>query len=109
MYKMPGAPTPQSVSAMRANAQTGVANTSKVYQWTGNYADDGSSNEFPIVTVPKDAYDDVANIKAQYAVSNDVGGNWVVPFEQADAQFLMRKRDAEEKAEFDQSMFIMKM
>lgn len=98
---MPGAPTPASVSAMRSNAQTGVANTSKVYQWTGDHTGPSASNEFPIVTVPKDAYDDIANIKSQYADGAQVGTNWVVPFDQADAQFLMRKRDAEEKAEFD--------
>lgn len=101
MYKMPGAPTPQSVSAMRANAQTGVATTSKVYQWTGDNRAANATNEFPIVTVPKDAYDDIANIKAQYADGAQVGTNWVIPFEQSDAQYLMRKRDAEEKAEFD--------
>lgn len=101
MYKMPGAPTPASVNAMRANATTGVTATSNAYQWTGLQGQPSNRNEFPIVTVPKDSYDDIANIKAQYAQSTQVGDNWVIPFENSDAQFLLRKRDAEEKAMFD--------
>ena len=50
---------------------------------------------------PKDPYDDVANIKTQYADGDAAGSNWVVPFEQADAQYLLRKRDYQEKAQFD--------
>lgn len=107
---MPGAPTPQSVNAMRVGAQSGTAAASLRYQWQQpRYKVDAHgvvsknpavSNEFPIIPVPKDTYEDVANIKSQYATSG-AGDNWVIPFEQADAQYLMRKRDAEEKAAFD--------
>lgn len=98
--KTPGAPSLAEAARMRANAQTGAVSTSKRYQWQLPAGSKGSSSEFPIVPVPKDPYDDVANVKAQYSQA-DAGSNWMVPFEQSDAEYLLRKRDAEEKAEFD--------
>ena len=101
----PGAPSIQETMRMRMNAETGATSTSLRYQWQMPYSTqaemDKASNEFPIVPVPKDPYDDTANIKSQYADADKAGGNWVVPFDQADAQYLLRKRDAQEKAQFD--------
>lgn len=102
--RQPGAPSIQEAVRMRANAETGVASTSRKYQWQLPIATDAekerASNEFPIVPVPKDPYDDVANIKYRYA-QQAAGTNWIVPFEQSDAEYLRRKRDYQEKAEFD--------
>lgn len=98
--RQPGAPSLEEAARMRANAETGAVSTSKRYHWQLPTDDPRATNEFPIVPVPKDPYDDTANIKAQYAAST-AGTNWVVPFDGSDAQYLMRKRDAEEKAEFD--------
>lgn len=103
----PGAPSIQDTMRMQMNAQTGATSTSLRYQWQlpydpGNAASKArAANEFPIVPVPKDPYDDIANVKVQYADADAVGSNWVVPFEQSDAQYLMRKRNAQEKAQFD--------
>lgn len=97
--RQPGAPSLADASRMRANAETGAVSTTKRYQWVMPSNNASASNEFPYVAVPKDPYDDVANIKQQYASSTP--SNWVVPFDQGDAQYMMRKRDAEEKAEFD--------
>ena len=101
----PGAPSIQETMRMQMNAETGAASTSLRYQWQMPFSTEEerarASNEFPIVPVPKDPYDDTANIKAQYADGDQVGKNWVIPFEQADAQYLLRKRNAQEKAQFD--------
>ena len=101
----PGAPSIQETMRMRMNAETGAASTSLRYQWQMpiSNADEiaKAANEFPIVPVPKDPYDDTANIKSQYADAAIAGSNWVIPFEQSDAQYLLRKRDAQEKAQFD--------
>lgn len=99
--RQPGAPSLADASRMRANAETGAASTSRRYQWVMPSDSTAASNEFPYVAVPKDPYDDVANIKNQYASAANGASNWVVPFDQGDAQYMMRKRDAEEKAEFD--------
>lgn len=113
----PGAPSIADTTRMRLNAQTGATSTSRRYQWqiplfnakrkpdgTG-YEDisvnQAASNEFPIVAVPHDPYDDIANIKQQYSDGAAAGSNWVVPFDQGDAAYELRKRDAAEKAEFD--------
>lgn len=89
------------VNMMRAGAQTGAVSSSKRYHWQQPLADAASHTEFPIVPVGPDGYDDVANIKSQYAAAGAGQTNWVVPFDQSDAAFIMRKRDQEEKAQFD--------
>ena len=102
--RQPGAPSQADAARMRANAETGAVSTTRKYQWVMPRNSPAASNEFPYVAVPKDPYDDVANIKEQYATArgrDNTDTNWVVPFEQADAQYMMRKRDDEEKAEFD--------
>ena len=103
--RQPGAPSIQDTLRMRMNAETGATSTSLRYQWQMPITNEDekmrAGNEFPIVPVPKDPYDDTANIKSQYADGNTAGTNWVVPFDQADAQYLLRKRDAQEKAQFD--------
>lgn len=90
---------------MRVGAKEGSVGTSKRYGWQQRRDVPAAQTEFPIVPVGPDPYDDVANIKDQYAfLGAGQGGNqsnWVVPFEQADAAYLMRKRDQEEKAQFD--------
>ncbi len=103
--RQPGAPSIQDTLRMRMNAETGATSTSLRYQWQMPFSTNAekarAQNEFPIVPVPKDPYDDTANIKSVFGDGNQVGNNWVVPFDQADAQYLLRKRDAQEKAQFD--------
>ena len=98
--RQPGAPSIAETARMQANAEMGTASTSRRYQWQLPLNEASASNEYPIVPVPKDPYDDIAQIKNVYA--QDVEGtNWVVPFEQSDAEYLRRKRNYQEKAEFD--------
>lgn len=97
----PGAPSDEAVNAMRANAETGAASSTLKYVWNMPINDTRASNDYPMVMSRKDAYDDVANIKAQYAQAA-AGTNWIVPFSTKDAEYLQRKRDDEEKAAFDQ-------
>ena len=103
--RQPGAPSIAETTRMRMNAETGATSTSLRYQWQMPFSTEKDKqkavNEFPIVPVPKDPYDDVANVKSVFGDNEQVGGNWMVPFEQADAQYLLRKRDAQEKAQFD--------
>lgn len=96
----PGAPTQAEASKTRVNAQTGAATSSMKYVWELPINQPGARNEYPTVKTPVDAYDDTANIKSQYA-QQAAGTNWVVPFEQSDAQWLLRKRDVEENAAFE--------
>ena len=102
--RIPGAPSLAEAARMRANAETGVTSMSKRYQWQIPLNDPGASNEFPIVPVPKDPYDDTANIKQQFAMQKsdtDFDNRWNVMFSDSDAEYLKRKRDAQEKAQFD--------
>lgn len=100
--RQPGAPSHAEAARMRANAQTGATSITRKYQWQMPRDGQGSyTQEFPIVPVAHDPYDDVANIKSSYALAEEGKTNWVVPFEQADAAYMMRKRDDQEKAQFD--------
>lgn len=103
--RQPGAPSLADASRMRMNAETGAVATSNRYHWqlpvTNDEEMERARNEFPIVPVPKDPYDDTANIKWQFGAAQKGQTNWMVPFERSDAEFLLRKRDAQEKAEFD--------
>lgn len=103
MFRIPGAPTPAQVSRTRAGAQQ-VKGPSFKYTWDAPLDARNAPTDFPIVPTPSDMYDDTANIKNIYAQRN-VGSNWVVPFEQSDAEYIMRKRDTEENAEFDQWLY----
>jgi len=111
--RQPGAPSIAETTRMRANAETGATSTSLRYQWQTPLHDGDrltpqqqkenrkATNDFPLVAVPKDPYDDIANIKSVFGDKDLTGENWTVPFENADAQYLLRKRDAQEKAQFD--------
>ena len=99
--RAPGAPSNAGTNRMRLNAETGNVSTSKRYIWQIPRGDAAASNDFPIVATRKDPYDTTANIKAEFAREADVGGNWMVPFTEGDADYLKRKRDDQEKALFD--------
>lgn len=85
---------------MRVGAKEGAVTSSKRYIWHTSLNDNQSSNDFPLVPTRSDGYDDVANIKAQFA-QGMAGQNWNVPFTSEDASYLMRKRDDQERALFD--------
>lgn len=97
LKQVAGGPSPAAIAETRTNAKaaSGVS---------GKYAVvDGAtpmSNEFPYVPFAPDSYDDVANIKANFA-DGAVGDNWVVPFTEQDASYVKRQRDQMENADFD--------
>ena len=100
MFKTPGAPTPQSVSQLGMDAQMRTKGPSYKYTWNIPRDQPSAKTEFPMVHAPADAYDDIAMYKQAYSTAA-AGSNWVVPFERSDAEYLRRKRDAMEKADFD--------
>jgi len=97
----PGAPTISETAQFGQNAQTQAQSSTTKYVWEMPITDARAGTDFPLVKTPFDPYDDIANIKAQYANGVAAGTNWTIPFEQADAAWLQRKRNAEEKASFD--------
>lgn len=73
---------------------------------SGKYAqtkDPGTarSNEFPIVPFLPDAYDTTAQLKSLAGDRKGFGENWVVPFTEQDAEYLIRQRNQAENADFD--------
>ncbi len=98
--RAPGAPSDQEVNVMRLAAKEGAVSSSKRYIWHSHLQDPKSTNDFPLVPTRSDGYDDVANIKAQFA-QGMAGYNWNVPFTTDDAAYMMRKRDDQERALFD--------
>lgn len=103
MFQVPGGPTPAGVAQLGGDAQMNVKGPSFKYNWSIPRRDPRSTTEYPLVATPGDAYDDIAFYKEQFSQGGvaGVGNNWVVPFEQSDAAYLRRKRDAAEKAAFD--------
>ena len=93
-----GGPSPAAIAETRSNAKA-ASGVSKKYAVV-----DGSnqaSNEFPYVPFAPDSYDDVADIKTQFASAAVAGENWVVPFTEQDASYVRRQRDQMENADFD--------
>lgn len=100
--RAPGAPSDAAVRLTRASATEGAVGTSQRYIWTLPIDKSTATNEFPIVPTRHDGYDDVANIKSQFAEGPKAGSNWMVPFTGEDAAYEMRKRDDQENALFEQ-------
>lgn len=59
-----------------------------------------NSNRYPYRPIPKDSYDDSWNIKSQMTSAGMISSSRPLPIEEADIDYLMRKRDAEEYAGF---------
>lgn len=102
IVRAPGAPSDSAVALTRANAEQGAVGTSQRYIWNVPRQAPGASNDFPVVPTRHDGYDDIANIKSQFSDPRTVGGNWTVPFTGEDAAYVMRKRDDQENALFEQ-------
>lgn len=92
---VPGAPAPARMDAIRAQAE---ANKNMD---TGVRMGIDTSNNFPVIPIAPDKYDDVANIKSLKATQNRGAGQWIVPFTEADAAYELRKRDAMEQVDYD--------
>lgn len=92
--RVAGAPAPEAVDAIRAEAMATKGTGNEVYVGS----DISRSNAFPIVPFDYDTYDTTAALKEARAGNQ---AQWVVPFTKEDAQYELRKRDAMEKADFD--------
>lgn len=102
LKSVPGAPNIQETLNLNkvANEVTAANNYETVHG-----AVDRDSNEFPLIPFAKDTYDDIAAMKTQFGQVANVGGNWVVPFDQQDANYLLRKRAQVEQADFDRWLY----
>lgn len=98
--RAPGAPSDQEVNVMRLAAKEGTVSASKRYLWHSAVGDPNASNDFPLVPTRVNPYDDIANIKSQFA-QGMAGKNWNVPFTTEDAAYMLSKRDDQERALFD--------
>lgn len=98
LKQVAGGPSPAAVAETRTNAKAASGVSGKYAVVDGS---DQASNEFPYVPFAPDSYDDVADIKAQFAVAQNVGENWIVPFTDQDANYVRRQRDQMENADFD--------
>lgn len=92
-----GGPSPAAIAETRKNAKAASGVSGKYAVVEGGAQ---ASNEFPYVPFAPDSYDDVADIKAEFA-SAEAGDNWVVPFTEQDASYVRRQRDQMENADFD--------
>jgi hypothetical protein len=103
LKNVPGAPNVQQTMNFNKEAMERVAMNN--YE-TVNLPGERASNEFPLIPFAKDTYDDVAEMKKQMANAAIAGGeNWVVPFDQQDANYLLRKRAQVEQADFDRWLY----
>jgi len=92
-----GGPSPAAIAETRKNAKAASGVSGKYAVVEGGWQ---ASNEFPYVPFAPDSYDDVADIKAEFATAQ-AGENWVVPFTEQDASYVRRQRDQMENADFD--------
>lgn len=98
LKQVAGGPSPAAIAETRTNAKAASGVSGKYAVIDGS---DQASNEFPYVPFAPDSYDDIADIKQNFAVAQNVGENWIVPFTDQDANYVRRQRDQMENADFD--------
>lgn len=98
LKQVAGGPTPAAIAETRTNAKAAAGVSGKYAVVDGA---NQASNEFPMVPFAPDSYDDTAMIKTAFADGAAMGGNWNVPFTEADAAYVKRQRDQVENADFD--------
>lgn len=100
LSQVPGGPT-KAQSRRFAGPGPGAGVSGKYT--TVNEPGDAKSNEFPIVPFAPDKYDTLASIKQ--AVGDDrnhaFGDKWMVPFTDADAQYLLRQQAQVKNANYE--------
>jgi hypothetical protein len=94
LYRVPGAPDPNVIAKVNKQAQEAFVNAGGTYSVVEGA--NQASNEFPYRAFVNDSYDNIAQLK--YQVSR---GNYKVPFEKVDAEYLFRKRAQIENADYD--------
>jgi hypothetical protein len=100
LQQVPGGPTLAQARRF-ANPPPGSGVSGKYT--TVNVPGRANSNEFPIVPFAPDKYDTISSIK-QAVGDNDneaFGKKWMVPFTDADAQYLLRKQAQVQNANYE--------
>lgn len=97
---VPGGPTQQEIARFsRPGPDAGVS-----YKYeTVNPEGSRKANEYPIVPFAPDSYDTIASIKQQVG-DNDTtayGQKWMVPFTDADAQYILRQQAQAKNAAYE--------
>ena len=98
LQQVPGGPTLQQAKRF-ANPPPG-AGVSNKYTTVNP---DPNSNEYPIVPFAPDKYDTIASIKQAVGDndSNAFGQKWMVPFTDADAQYMLRQQAQVQNANYE--------
>lgn len=101
LQQVPGGPTKQQ--ARRFAGPPPGSGVSHKYI-TVNEPLHAKSNEYPVVPFAPDKYDTIASIKQTVgsdAVGNPFGNKWMVPFTEADAQYLLRQQAQAQNANYE--------
>lgn len=98
---VPGGPSKEQIAQFK-QPPPGSAVSNKYT--TVNDPETAKANEFPIVPFAPDRYDTIASIK--HAVGSDktktaYGDKWMVPFTDADAQYLLRQQAQVKNANYE--------
>ncbi len=88
----PGAPRPEEINKVNETALS--AERGNNYTVVEGYQQ--GTNEFPYRPFVLDTYDSIAQLKEKIS-----GGNYKVPFEKEDAEYLLRQRAQVENADYD--------
>jgi hypothetical protein len=99
--KVAGGPMPVSGDIIHEEAKAGLTSRAT---YVAEPLNDRMLNNFPIVPVAPDKYDDLWNIKNTVA-KDPAAGRWTVPLEGNDAAYLARRRDRLEKAAYDEWVY----
>jgi hypothetical protein len=98
---IPGGPTREELAQFKGPAPGSAVS----YKYTTvNTPDVAKSNEYPIVPFAPDKYDTIASIKQTVGsdkTDKDWGKKWVVPFTDADAQYLLRQEAQVKNANYE--------
>lgn len=100
LTQVPGGPTKKE--ARQFSQPPPAAGVSFKYT-TVNNPDDANSNEYPVVPFAPDKYDTIASIKQSVGdnANNAFGRKWMVPFTDADAQYMLRQQAQAQNANYE--------
>jgi hypothetical protein len=94
LRKVPGGPNPADTQALTDQAKESSYGSNYVISNGARQA----SNEYPFIPFARDDYDDIANVKRQFAIG---GAQRVVTLDSEDAEHALRQRAQIEKVNFD--------
>ena len=98
LKEVAGGPSPAAIEETRTAAKAVEGVSHKYVVVDGS---DQASNEYPYVPFAPDSYDETAEIKYTFGHEDAVGGNFTVPLDTEDIEYVKRQRDQAENADFD--------